>query len=283
MPITNALLIRYRDGYTESTDATSITANGRREGFLSAGNQTTAADAQFVASERLAAEKDAEVEITVGLEPVSTTGVDLPYYGFGLGDIVSSDDDTGTNDYRVVGFTVREDEDGHAEFVPELSALEDYWDVRADNALRRMSNGTLGGRALAASPTPDRGAGIPTGKLDVTSVATFSWSAEVAVEVSGPFVFQRTTRLTKVVCSCDPAKVRVGANKSNPLNGTMFQTVTIPSGSDFDWDLIGGQFFTHLDYLQIECTSVGTGHTKLTVEVFGTTGDFGADELGSAE
>lgn len=281
MPVTNALLIRYKDGFAEVTDATSITAYGRREGFLSAGSATTQSDAEFVAAERLAAEKDPETQITAKLEFAYNESTNLPYRGFGIGDIVASDDDTGTNDYRVVGLTVREDDHGGVEWVPELSALEDYWDTRAENTLRRMSNGTLGGRSLSASPTPDSGAGIPTGKLQVSQVATFSWSGEVAAEQSGPFYFQRTTRLTKVVIAAEAAGTGT-TTIALQKNGTTFQSENLTSSDVEEWQGIGGQFFTHLDALQIECTAAG-GHNKVVVTVYGTTGDFGADSLGAAE
>lgn len=117
--VTNALLVRWSGGWLEVEDAPSVTAHGRHEDYLSAGDADSEAEAERIALGLLARLAWPSEEITVELEP---TGVsDRPYVHFETGDTVIAPDSEGNaTTWRVKGFTVTEDGEGNARYVPEL-------------------------------------------------------------------------------------------------------------------------------------------------------------------
>lgn len=119
MRVTNALLVRWADGYTTVTDAASVTAHGRHEDFLSAGDAQSTAEAERLALGLLSRLAWPAEDITIAIEP--TTGVDAPYADFVVGDNVTAPDADGTpQTWRVDSITVAEDDEGNAIFVPKL-------------------------------------------------------------------------------------------------------------------------------------------------------------------
>lgn len=117
--VTNALLVRWTDGYIEVTDADSIAAHDRREGFLSLGNAPSVDEATRSAEATLEQLAEPEENITAGIEPAGTD--DRPYTGFYVGDTITVPDHTGAPvSRRVASITVGEDEEGVPVFVPEL-------------------------------------------------------------------------------------------------------------------------------------------------------------------
>lgn len=121
MTLTNALLVRWADGFVEVADAPSIATNGRHEGFLSAGNAPSIEEATRTGQGVLARFATDNEKVTAMFEAIDDT--DRPYTGFGVGDTITVPDSTGAAaTRRVAGITVTEDEDGVLLFVPELQS-----------------------------------------------------------------------------------------------------------------------------------------------------------------
>lgn len=119
MRITNALLVRWAGGYTTVTNDDSITAYGRREDFLSAGDAQSTHEAERLALGLLARLAWPSEAITVAIEPTGTD--DVPYVDFAPGDNVTAPNAAGIpQSWRVKGITVTEDDEGHPIYVPEL-------------------------------------------------------------------------------------------------------------------------------------------------------------------
>lgn len=121
--VTNALLVRWSQGWLEVEDATSIATHGRHEEFLSAGNADSEAEAERLALSLLARMAWADERLTIAIEPSGVS--DVPYDHFETGDNVTAPDAAGTaRQWRVRGITVTEDDEGYARFIPELSTDE---------------------------------------------------------------------------------------------------------------------------------------------------------------
>lgn len=106
--VRNKALVRYGNGWIEATDATSVTAHGRRETGLSIGTAATATEATAQATAGF--EEIAQPETTI---PVSTTSAlgPQPYQDFWVGDIITTPAPySGTNPARVMAITATEDD-----------------------------------------------------------------------------------------------------------------------------------------------------------------------------
>lgn len=119
----NALLVRWAGGYLEVEDAASITAHGRHEEFLSVGDAESTVEAERVALGQLARLAWPAEAVAVTTEPIGTD--DVPYVDYGTADLILGPDSTGTpRTWRVIGFTVTEDDEGVPIYAPTLRLEE---------------------------------------------------------------------------------------------------------------------------------------------------------------
>lgn len=150
MPV-NALLVRWTSGWVERTTQSSIVSHGRREALLTIGAVQSLVEAQRVADRQLEQFSDPRTEITVDLEPMSEA--DTPYLAFRVGDLITVPDMDGTpTAERVRALTVAEDENGNITYVPELKDRILEQREAQQQALKKMSNGTIRGQSVVASP-----------------------------------------------------------------------------------------------------------------------------------
>ncbi len=119
MRVTNSYLVRWSGGYTVVADAASVTAHGRHEDFLSVGDAQSTAEAERLALGLLSRVAWPSESIALAIEP--SESADTPYVGFEVGDNVVAPDAGGSpQQWRVMGITVTEDDEGNAIYVPEL-------------------------------------------------------------------------------------------------------------------------------------------------------------------
>lgn len=119
MRVTNALLVRWDDGWLAVTDQPSVTAHGRHEDFLSVGDAQSSVEATRLALGVLSRLAWPTEDIAVAIEPTGTN--DLPYTHFVVGDNVTAPDSAGiAQSWRVESITVAEDDEGNAIYVPKL-------------------------------------------------------------------------------------------------------------------------------------------------------------------
>lgn len=160
MSVVTALLVRWQGGFMERTDTGSVTSWGRKEGFLQLGNIANEGEVDRVCTAVFGFQSEPRVATVLSIEPQATDpdGVDHhdePYVDFGVGDTITAPDVDGTASVqRVVALTVAEDNDGEVTFANELKNQLTVQDERFADQLKRMSNGTLQGSSLSASPNP---------------------------------------------------------------------------------------------------------------------------------
>lgn len=149
--LTNALLVRWHSGWHEVTDPVSIAAHGRHGGLLGLGSAQSIAEVERIATEQLGIYANPRTAILCELEPVDET--DRPYPGFLVGDTVTVPDEAGEPTLeRVLALTVAQDDDGQLSYAPELKDLLLEEQERHEQALKKMSEGTMRGDSKVASP-----------------------------------------------------------------------------------------------------------------------------------
>lgn len=145
----NRLLVRWAAGWTERTDATSIAGVGRKEGTLYLGALSSLPEVRTVADGQLALFARPRVQTDIGINPAGAD--DTPFLGVNIGDTVSVNGDAG---HRVLALGVtRDPETGYPIYQPTLNddIILDP-DERAHRWLRKLTQGSLGGRSNAAQP-----------------------------------------------------------------------------------------------------------------------------------
>jgi hypothetical protein len=145
---TNALLIKHENGWAERTASASPE---RIEGLLAIGAITSLPEVYRVADGQLAVFANPREQITLGLSPIAAK---VPYSGLTPGDTITvplAAGGTGTERVQSVSVTEQDggDEPSFTLLVKDtvLEAEEAF-----DQAVKKMSNGTLGGGAVTAQP-----------------------------------------------------------------------------------------------------------------------------------
>jgi hypothetical protein len=147
--VITVLLVRWIGGWTEASD---FNASGRRrEAALGLGAQQSEAEALRVAREQLVTFRDARDEI--GADPRPMDDDDMPWWAYRVGDyVVAADWHGNPTDQRVISLGAALDDNGALTFSAGLKdrILGDR--ERAEQALKKFSNGTLRGSSKVATP-----------------------------------------------------------------------------------------------------------------------------------
>lgn len=147
----NAVLVRWAGGWHEVVDAASVTAYGRQGGLLSLGAVQSIQEVERIAVAQLEAYANPRASITLDMVPLNVT--DRPYPGFLVGDTITVPDRDGTPvQERVIALTVSQDENAQVSYAPELGFPELAQSDRHEQALKKMSEGTLRGESKVAQP-----------------------------------------------------------------------------------------------------------------------------------
>lgn len=146
---TNVLLLKYESGWGERTAAPTPE---RIEGLLALGAVLSLPEVYRIADVQLSLFAELREQITVGLSPVA---VKLPYSGYTNGDtVVVPRALGGTSTERVQAISVSEDNDtGEPTFTLVIKDTLAEADEAFDMAVKKMTNGTMGGSAVPAQPT----------------------------------------------------------------------------------------------------------------------------------
>lgn len=265
MPITNALLVRYRDGYKTGFSA-NLSTYGRREGFLNIGDVSEVNAVNATITQVLATQSVLQQAVTLGVEPSADS--DTPYLGVWVGDYVTAPavDATPTS-YRVVSISATCDDEGFARFVPELRTRTDEVAERTRLWLKRIGDGTLAGRSQKATVIRPLSAKVPSGKVDGVSPPGFSQFALSVAEsekynVEDPF---RLTQVDATLLTSGSTTTTVDVRK----NGSTILTVSIGSGVTHVVEFPTTLSFVRGDKLSVKTTAAGTGATGLYVNLIG--------------
>jgi hypothetical protein len=266
MPITNAILARWSKGYRSATNTASVSAYGRREGFVSFSEieELGAVDSSL----RKTVDEQAALQtaVTLGIEP--TTDADTPYLGAFVRDNVTAPNIAGTpTQYRMVACTATIDDEGFATFVPELETRSDVVSDRTKLWLKRIGNGTLAGRSAKASLVKELDKRIVVEKVEPIRPPTFS-QAKPAQEISSRWQPDKAFRLTQV----DATLLTPGTTATTIVvlkNNATVLTLTIPAGVYHVVSLPTSVSFKRSDYLSVATTAAGTNAAELLVELIG--------------
>lgn len=279
--IKNAILTRFQGGYRTDTDSGSISANGRRESFLSLTSTSNSAATTAAIGEYIDTLDSGITTVRAGLLP--TSDAETPYAGsWGPGATVTmprlSNSLTGET-MQVRSITVTEDDaTGALSFTPELVRPAATRFEQADGQLRQLNDGTLSGRSAAATIAGDLDPDVKAGRVR-TFEMTFS-QPTIEVKDSGfeypsdygrlqsVFATLKTAGSTATTFVIKTAGFPVEFSQSGGSSST---TVTIPAGRDAVFGMTVDQTdLTPLNSVQMSTTAVGTGATDLVVKlVFG--------------
>jgi hypothetical protein len=269
MTILNAVLVRYAKGYKSATDATSISSYGRKESFLSLSSLEEADSAQQSGEKTLDLYAELQRTVTIAIEPL--TDADCPYKGVFVRDAVTAPNlSASPTTYRVVSITAGIDDEGFAQFVPELDTKADAFADRTRLWLKRVGDGTLAGRSPKAQLVRPLDTQVLSGKVEVVTPSTFS-QATVAVEGSARWSPDKTVRITQVDATLDTP----GSSTTTVVvkkNGSTVVTLSLTSGIYHNTALPVDLSLTAFDWLTVETTAAGTGAANLNVQMVGGPG-----------
>lgn len=240
----DGLLVIYEDGYT------NVGSPGRQE-FLALGAARTAQEAEAVATAELA-RLTGDLE-SVEIEPAPDSGA---FSIYNLGDVVTvtpAGPDVITiegealtvdgevvmegGDKRIRAIKVQDDgDDGQLKVLPELEDRLDPIEVRTARAVRRMADGTIGGRSLSAS-LPQVSSGVETQRVELES-DSFDWSStgdatlEDLIDVEhNPMKFMTDGRIAWIRYEWNEAPL-VDATVVGKIGGSVVFTHTLPANDD---------------------------------------------------
>lgn len=146
-----ALLVRWGNGWREVVDAGAVAARGRHEALLGLGSTESTGEVDRLGTRQLAVYADARTEITAGFAPRNES--ERPYSAFAVADTIAVPDiDGSATPERVVALTVTEDENGTVTYAPELKDVLLSAGERVEQAIKKMSDGTLRGQSKVAAP-----------------------------------------------------------------------------------------------------------------------------------
>lgn len=118
--IRNALLVKYKNGYTSVQDATSITARRRRESVLNYDFVQRPDSAVTFASAELQGKKDPKRQISVKIYDGAGPRAFVDY---SLGDTITLDQKGVEEEYRVRGIHLSWTDNGYAEVIVDLNSM----------------------------------------------------------------------------------------------------------------------------------------------------------------
>jgi len=279
--IKNAILTRFQGGYRTDTDAGSISANGRRESFLSLTSTSNSAATTAAISEYLNTLNSGITTVRAGLVPLSAA--ETPYAGsWGPGATVTVprlSNSLSGEAMQVRSITVSEDDsNGALTFTPELVRPATTRFEQADGQLRQLNDGTLSGRSAAATIAGDLDPDVRAGRVRTLELVFSQPTIEVRDSgfeflsdygrLQSVFATLRTPGSTATTLVIKAAGYPVEFSQSG---GTSSTTVTIPANRDAVFGMTVTQTDVWPTYaLQMSTTGVGTGAADLVVKlVFG--------------
>jgi hypothetical protein len=274
--IKNAILTRIEGGYRTDTNASSISANGRRESFLSLTSTTNSASTTAAVAAYVSALNGGVTTVRAGLVPLTTA--QTPYAGGwtpGASITVPRLSNSNTGEVlQVRSMTVTEDDaNGSLSFTPELVRVADTKLQQADGQLRQLNDGTLNGRSAAATIAGDIDPDVRAGRVQ-TFEQSFS-QPTIEVKASPPSYLSQTGRLQSVFATLGT----VGSTATTfqvlvagfPVEfkrsgGSSSTTVTIPAGRDAIYGVtVANTLLLQTYSIVVSTTGVGTGASDLVV------------------
>lgn len=281
-PVANAVIGRWKRGWFETTNPTSISTWKRRTHDLVLGDCDDKPAAEAIAQQYVNLYGEPQVAATIGYLPADLAG--MPYRGgWGtLATVAAFDQHGDPATYQVQGITCSDsadllDENGDAavEVVLELNTRLQGDIAKLTSSIDQMAAGSFGGRSLSASPAPDLDSGLPTGRVQDVHIDPSSQNGPAITDISGKWRPEQNVRLGTITVSVNVKDtthpILVRALKNNvpiPLaNGLTYLTLPADEFEAFEV-FASGTFLTTLDRLKVEVFDAGSGNAEdLVVQV----------------
>ncbi|HTM85352.1 MAG TPA: hypothetical protein VL179_10725 [Mycobacterium sp.] len=213
--------MKYDGGWREVVHPSAVTI-GRREELLTLGGVSDPERVDAIAMSLLNVTHRTRTTVAAGVHP---TGTDRPYVDYLVGDSVL----IGAVRQRVTSITVSEDEDGQVQYVPELVDPLTLEEERIQRVIKRMADGTAGGRSESARPAVLPVA--PTAGGGPAEAVVFSYPGLLVEGArSSPYSPPYPLLLTHAVLSLGIAGL-ADSTIDVLVNGTTIVSATIPAGS----------------------------------------------------
>ena len=283
--VSSALLVRWQRGYTDQADSGLVTEHGRRVSFLALGGVASESTAESQASLAIKQFGKDRAEVSADIEPEDTASE--PYTKYEPGDSIYAitptaasgyndgfyndgnyNEDTGTSGLsaqRVMAVGMGVDDTGQPMWSIHLNSTIAEMAKRQQVMLRRLANGSIGGRSQTSTvPYQPR----PVEPREPQPVI-FSQHGVVASATSGPHTFTRAVRIREVqvelgVADSGSSDVVLTARKG----GVTFATVTVSSGRVSSYEPVSNVVFQQRSQvLTLEWTYGGTTAENLTAKV----------------
>jgi hypothetical protein len=263
MPLRNVILVAYKTGHVEVSDAVSIAANGRRETYLELGTVEDRDLAIDVATAVLEVQSQRRASVVV--DPLPRYAPD-GFIDFQLGDTLST-----FGDQRVVGLTISQDDEGRASVIPELKDRVSVREEEVNRWLRRLSDGAMGGATEQASRTYP--APVPVLRGRVLELPPFSYDGVLAPGIiSEPYSPTVPQQIVHIVVN-----LRVAGSTNTGIRvvdevGNVRCSVTVPSGRKL-WaeDVSPPEYISPGRQILVDVPTAGTDAAGLTVQLRVTT------------
>lgn len=204
--------------------------------------------------------------VTVGIEPEGTPLAvrKVPYDDFVVGDVIDVDGE----ELRLTGITANTDDVGNVRWTVDAVTEGAMAEGRLDRMLKAKIAGTVGGRALAASPTV---AGVQ-GNDDRSSSRVLlptmsSYGAQVSTGVAGEVIAEGSYRITGLVATSSADGTGNTVLRVTNVDEGTYLDVTIGAAVNLArtvgiLDVAGG------NRVKLECTTAG-GHSKVDLTTRG--------------
>ena len=233
--IANTMLVRWLGGQVEIKDTASITAYGRREAPLQAGDLGDMDAVQQVATSNLGVTKDPVTSITAIMDEVDAASGYAAYVDYGLGDTVTWPTIAGGSAaVRCASITVIEDEHGYLDVTPEFITARDVLEQRVKRWLTRTNDGALAGVSATAATTSVSSASILGSTVVNPANVSFSSNGDTVLatgDESGPGKTPDIEGfLYRVEFTCNTAGVS-GTIVDLEVNGAVIATMTIAASN----------------------------------------------------
>lgn len=263
------LLVRWAEGWID-VHALPPPAGRRREASLNIGNVATVTETIAGARRVLADLAGVTERYDVDLQP--QTDASTPYIGWrprpGAYVTVPGWDGTPAAQ-RVAAMTVTQDVDGNVTFAPELVDIHTDFAARTQRWLKRMANGSVGGRAEQASPerppwrpsTPRR---QPTVTFTLHLIDVLGTLIQIVPCTSGPM--RPDTRGEVREWFCELAAAGSTSTTAELLvNGGVVASCTIPAGALSAFVRVSNvPLIPNHDVLKSRITAAGAGAKGFT-------------------
>ena len=273
--IVNSLLARYKGGFSTDTDSTSSGTYGRREGYLSLTEVTNVPNVGIASDRYLSRFGSPFSSITASLSPTSTAAT--PYVGqwHPGATITVPRPSTGIDtSAQVRAITMTEDDSGNVVFSPELLTLLETRAAQTDLYLRRLGEGTLNGRAAAATVAGDIDPDMKSGRVQTWDQVFSQDTLEVKASPDwvpsdyGRLLIVNATIVTPGTTSTTLQVLVNGSPVSISVNGSASTTMTVPAGRYNVYGMVTTQVdVSPVTNIRLSTTAVGTGAAGLAVKV----------------